>query len=196
MASSASAARGRLANKIAVVTGGSSGIGRAICAAYAAEGAKVVVADLVDKSRNPQEDVPTVDVVKSLGSEAVFVKVDVSSSESVDDLIKATVEKWGRLDIMVNNAGIAPEASDPQAIWEVTNDRWDKTMSVNATGVFYGCRAAAKQMISQDAHPSGDRGWIINLGSVVAFVASPKAGRFWLIDCFGRSRSGVTITHY
>jgi NAD(P)-dependent dehydrogenase (short-subunit alcohol dehydrogenase family) len=191
MASSASTARGRLANKIAVVTGGSSGIGRAICAAYAAEGAKVVVADLVDKSRNPEEDVPTVDVVKSLGSEAVFAKVDVSNSESVDDLIKATVEKWGRLDIMVNNAGIALEASDPKPIWEVTNDRWDKTISVNATGVFYGCRAAAKQMIGQDAHPSGDRGWIINLGSVVGFVASPKSGRFWLIDCLEGLDLGV-----
>jgi NAD(P)-dependent dehydrogenase (short-subunit alcohol dehydrogenase family) len=182
-ASTASTAHGRLANKIAVVTGGSSGIGRAICAAYAAEGAKVVVADLVDKSRNPKEDSPTVDVVKSLGSEAIFVKVDVSDSQSVDELVKATVEKWGRLDIMVNNAGIALEASGPKPIWEVTNDRWDKTISVNATGVFYGCRAAAKQMISQDPHPSGDRGWIINLGSVLGLVGSSRCGRLFFY-CF------------
>jgi NAD(P)-dependent dehydrogenase (short-subunit alcohol dehydrogenase family) len=184
MASTAPTAHGRLANKIAVVTGGSSGIGRAICAAYAAEGAKVVVADLTDKSRNPKEDTSTVDVVKSLGSEAIFVKVDVSNSQNVDDLIKATVEKWGRLDIMVNNAGVAIEASGPKPIWEVSNERWDKTISVNATGVFYGCRAAAKQMISQDPHPSGDRGWIINLGSVLGLVGSPQSGRLCSICCF------------
>jgi NAD(P)-dependent dehydrogenase (short-subunit alcohol dehydrogenase family) len=182
MASNSSPAHGRLLNKIAVVTGGSSGIGRAISAAYASEGAKVVVADLVDKSRNPKEDISTVELVKSLGSDAIFVKVDVSNSQSVDDLVKTAVEKYGRVDIMVNNAGIALEASDPSPIWEVTNDRWDKTMSINATGVFYGCRAAAKQMISQDPHPypSGDRGWIINLSSVVGQVGAPSTGKSFL----------------
>jgi NAD(P)-dependent dehydrogenase (short-subunit alcohol dehydrogenase family) len=178
MASNDSSVHGRLANKIAVVTGGSSGIGRAICAAYASEGAKVVVADLVDKSRNPKEDTSTVDLVKSLGSDAIFVKVDVSDSQSVDELIKAAVDKWGRVDIMVNNAGIALEASAPKPIWEVTNERWDKTMSINATGVFYGCRAAAKQMISQDPHPSGDRGWLINLSSILGQVGLPGSGRY------------------
>jgi NAD(P)-dependent dehydrogenase (short-subunit alcohol dehydrogenase family) len=176
MASNGSPARGRLLNKVAVITGGSSGIGRAICAAYASEGAKVVVADLVDKSRDPKEDTSTVELVKSLGADATFVRVDVSNSESVDNLVKTAVEKYGRVDIMVNNAGISLEASGPSPIWEVTNDRWDKTMSVNASGVFYGCRAAAKQMISQDPHPSGDRGWIINLSSILGQVGAPGTG--------------------
>jgi NAD(P)-dependent dehydrogenase (short-subunit alcohol dehydrogenase family) len=180
MASNGSPAHGRLANKIAVVTGGSSGIGRAISAAYASEGAKVVVADLVEKSRDPKEDTSTVELVKSLGSDAIFVEVDVSNSQSVDDLVKTAVEKYGRVDIMVNNAGIALEASSPSPIWEVTNDRWNKTMSVNATGVFYGCRAAAKQMISQDPHPSGDRGWIINLSSILGQVGAPSTGKSFL----------------
>ena len=71
MASNSSPAHGRLMNKIAVVTGGSSGIGRAISAAYASEGARVVVADLVDKSRNPEEDTSTVELVKSLGGDVM-----------------------------------------------------------------------------------------------------------------------------
>jgi NAD(P)-dependent dehydrogenase (short-subunit alcohol dehydrogenase family) len=178
MVSNGSTAHGRLVSKIAVVTGGSSGIGRAICAAYASEGAKVVVADLVEKSRNPKEETGTVDVVKSLGSDAIFVKVDVSDSGSMDSLVKTAVQNWGRVDIMVNNAGITFEASDPKPIWEVTNERWDKTMSINATGVFYGCRATAKQMISQDPHPSGDRGWIINLSSILGIVGSTGTGRW------------------
>ena len=177
MASSRSPSHGRLANKIAVVTGGSSGIGRAISAAYATEGAKVVVGDHVQGSRDPSEDVSTVDLVKSLGSDAIFVKVDVSDSQSVDSLVQAAVEKYGRLDIMVNNAGIAFEASDPKPIWEVTNERWDKTMSINATGVFYGNRAAANQMIGQEPHPSGDRGWIINLSSIFGLVSTAHNGR-------------------
>src|ERR1700733_597089 len=184
MTSNYSTTHGRLANKIAVVTGGSSCIGRAICAKYASEGAKIVVADLIDKSRDPKEDTPTVELVQSLGSDAIFVKVDVSNSQSVDDLVRTAVEKYGRVDIMVNNAGIASEAADPCPIWEVTNDRWDKTMSVNASGVFYGCRAAAKQMISQDPHPSGDRGWIINLSSILGQVGAPGTGKSFLTPLF------------
>ncbi len=78
---------------------------------------------------------------------------------------------------MVNNAGIAMESSDPLPIWEVPNDRWSKTLAVNGNGVFYGVRAAAKQMITQEPHPSGDRGWIINLASVLGMVASPGTGK-------------------
>jgi len=80
---------------------------------------------------------------------------------------------------MVNNAGISAEADDPRPVWEFTNANWDRTHAVNSTGVFYGVRAAAAQMIKQDAHPNGDKGWIINLASVYGLVASPNLSMFF-----------------
>ena len=90
----------RLQNKTAIITGGSSGIGRSIAAAYANEGAKVVIADIIEKSKAPEEaDVSTVDLLKKNGAEAVFVKCDVSEKSEVEGLVKAAVERFGRLDM-------------------------------------------------------------------------------------------------
>lgn len=82
---------------------------------------------------------------------------------------------------MVNNAGVSFEGSDPQPIWTAKDRCWDRTLAVNATGCFYGCRAAAKQMITQEPHPNGDRGWIINVSSVLGMTGKSGSGKCLMI---------------
>lgn len=79
---------------------------------------------------------------------------------------------------MVNNAGVAPEGKVAAAIWEKTDQIWDLTLGVNGTGVFYGVRAAAAQMVKQEPLASGDRGWIINLASILGQVGAPGSGKW------------------
>ncbi|KAI9714245.1 MAG: hypothetical protein M1828_001176 [Chrysothrix sp. TS-e1954] len=164
---------GRLHDRIAVVTGASSSIGRAIAIAYADEGAKVVIADIRPTSRAEIESTATHEVIKQRGGEAKFVNVDVTDTASVEDLIKETVKAYGRLDIMVNNAGIATETANPEPIYELSDKIWHSTLAVNATGVMHGIRAASRQMMKQDPVPgsvNGDRGWIINLASMYGLI--------------------------
>lgn len=166
---------GRLEDKVAIITGASSGIGRAIALRYASEGAHVVVADTRDTSRAPEEQAhKTQDVVESMGRRSLFVKTDVTSSASVDALVEECVEKFGRLDIMCNNAGIAVEPGlDPEMrkIWQLEDSAFKKTLDVNCLGVFYGVRAASRQMISQSPwKETGDRGWIVNTGNKILSI--------------------------
>ena len=100
---------GRLLNKIAIVTGGASGIGRAISLRFASEGAHVVIADKVPTSRSPKESEPTHDAIQALGQKSVFIETDVTSAASVNELVEKTVKEFGRVDIMCNNAGAAFE---------------------------------------------------------------------------------------
>lgn len=139
----------RLANKVAIVTGSSSGIGLAIAEAFLAEGAKVVFSDL-----NPN--------LKELHSaSAFFYPCDVSSPDDVKGLIKEAVNKFGRIDIMVNNAGIGSLGG----ILDTSDETWHKTLAVNLSGVFYGSRAAAKVM-----KEAGIKGSIINMSSILGKV--------------------------
>lgn len=131
--------------KVAIVTGGASGIGEGIAQRLAAEGARVVVAD-IDAGRGPG-------VAAGLGSGGVFHKCDVQSEQEVDRLVTATVERFGRLDIMVNNAAIMYVAP----LIESDAAAWTRMFAVNVHGVFLGSRAAARQMKAQ-----GDGGAIIN----------------------------------
>jgi NAD(P)-dependent dehydrogenase (short-subunit alcohol dehydrogenase family) len=159
---------GRLQGKIAVITGSSSGIGRAIALAYAREGATIVCSDIQENAINVRpeaSDLTTTQELDKLGAKSIYVKCDTRISEEVEGLIKKAVEEFGRVDIMVNNAGIG--GSTPQPIWEFSEEYFDKTISINLRGVFLGIKYAAKQMVTQDPHPSGDRGWIINLASVL-----------------------------
>jgi len=166
---------GRLTGKIAVVTGASSGIGRAISLAFAKEGAAVICSDIRPDPRSPgpgQSSTPTHEVITKSGGKALFVKCDVRNASEMESLVDHAVKELGRLDIMINNAGIAMESSDPAPVWDVSEDRWDTLMAVNAKGVFLGCKYAAKQMISQEPGPNGDRGWIVNTASIFGLVGA------------------------
>jgi len=139
----------KLENKIAIVTGSSSGIGKAIAEKFLSEGASVIFSDINDFD------------VSRFGDNAIFIKCDVSKSNEVDNLIKACVDKFGRVDIMVNNAGIG---SLGDAL-SMTDDVWHKTIEINLSGVFYGVRAAGRAMKEK-----GVKGSIINMTSILGSV--------------------------
>ncbi len=170
-----------LAGKIAVVTGGSSGIGRAIAASFAAEGAAVVVADIVDEPLEGGES--TLELIRRSGGTVAYQRVDVSQWDDIDRLVSVTVARHGRLDVMVNNAAIY--SGTP--LLETTLAQWEQVMSVNLTGMFHGCKRAIQQMLAQE--PRNEvRGRLINLGSQQGIVSAPhdapygvsKAGAIYL----------------
>lgn len=136
----------KLENKIAIVTGSGSGIGLAIAERFIKEGAKVVFSDINE-----------IDVCQ-YGDKAMFIKCDVSKSNEVDELVNACLEKFGGLDIMVNNAGIGTSAD----ITNLTDEEWQKVISINLSGVFYGVRAASRVM--------KEGGSIINMSSILGSV--------------------------
>ncbi len=156
-----------LAGKTAVVTGASSGIGRAIATSFAAEGAIVVIADLTSEPLEGGE--PTVDLITRAGGEASFETVDVGRWEDVDLMIAKTVSRHGRLDIMVNNA--ATYTGTP--LLETSAPQWERVMTANLTGMFNGCKRAIQQMITQEPREEV-RGRVINLGSQHGIVCAPR----------------------
>jgi NAD(P)-dependent dehydrogenase (short-subunit alcohol dehydrogenase family) len=133
----------KLEGKVALVTGGGSGIGREIALAFAREGAKILIAEFDEASGKA--------VVSEIGEAARFQKCDVSQEGDIEAAIKATIDAFGGLDIVVNNAGVA-------------NQEWDKTISINLTGVYYGCKHGAEAMASRGG------GVIINLASILGLV--------------------------
>ncbi len=143
----------KLQNKVAVVTGASSGIGLAIAKEFLTEGASVVFSDWNEKDG--------VEAVSSLGNKAVFIKTDVSKSQEVNNLVQSTIEKFGKLDIFVNNAGVGALGG---AI-ECTDDDWARVIGINLFGVFYGVKAAANAMKAV-----GTKGSIINITSILGIV--------------------------
>jgi glucose 1-dehydrogenase len=155
-----------LAGKIAVVTGASSGIGRAIAINFAAEGARVVVADITQEPIEGGER--TLEIIARAGGTATFHKTDVGRWDEVDSLIGATVAHHGRLDVMVNNAA----TYSGTALLQTELAQWEDVMRVNLTGMFYGCKRAVQQMISQEPQEEV-RGRLINIGSQQGIVNSP-----------------------
>lgn len=181
---------GDLSNKIALITGASTGLGRAMSQAFAAAGAFIVNADLTP---NPPKapllekhfegtgrdfTMPTVELVNqqfptSDGKPRMaFVKCDVTSAESVQAAVAFAVEKYGRLDIMVNNAGISGQdgVEGGRRTHEEDEGKFNLAMNVNVKGVWLGIKYATAQMLKQEPHSSGDRGWIINLCSILGLV--------------------------
>jgi glucose 1-dehydrogenase len=167
-----------LDRKIAAVTGASSGIGRAIALNFAEEGAVVALADITAEPKESGE--PTLDLIRQAGGEAVFTTVDVSSWTNVDAWISDVVKRFGRLDIMVNNAA----TFSGTGLVETTPEQWEEVMGVNMTGMFNGCRRAVQQMLVQEPRREA-RGRIINLGSQQGIVTSPRD------TAYGVSKAGA-----
>jgi NAD(P)-dependent dehydrogenase (short-subunit alcohol dehydrogenase family) len=146
----------KLKDKVAVVTGATKGIGLAIAEEYAKEGAMVVLTGRsLDLGENAAND------MRAQGHEALFVQCDVSQSDQVQRLVQKTVERFGRLDIMVSNAGINNKAE----FLDVAEADWDSVIAVNLKGVFLCGQAAARQMVDQ-----GQGGVIINMSSVMGVL--------------------------
>jgi acetoin reductase-like protein len=138
----------KLENKVAIVTGGAQGIGEAIVRAFAAEGARVVIADVAqDKAGALAQDI---------GDKALAVRLDVRDPASIDATVKAAVEQFGGIDILVNNAAVF----DMQPLLEATEASFDRQFAINVKGLFFTLQAVAKQMVEQ-----GRGGKIINMSS-------------------------------
>jgi glucose 1-dehydrogenase len=142
-----------LKGKVAVVTGGNSGIGKAVALALAQQGANVVI----DYISNEQATEELERQIVALGDQAIGVEADVSKVEDLEKLIKAAVDAFGKIDVMVNNAGVETRTS----VLDTTEGQYDKVMDVNLKSAFFGTQLAAKQMIAQ-----GEGGRIINMTSV------------------------------
>ncbi|WP_028543702.1 SDR family NAD(P)-dependent oxidoreductase [Paenibacillus taiwanensis] len=146
-------------NKVAVITGGASGIGRATALKFASKGAQVVVADF-----NEQAGTQTVEMINENGGQAIFVKTDVSKFEEVEALVEQAVAAFGKIDVMFNNAGIG--RITPVLDQDLRD--YHSVINVNQHGVVHGIIAAGKKM-----RELGTKGVIINTASVFGFLASP-----------------------
>jgi NAD(P)-dependent dehydrogenase (short-subunit alcohol dehydrogenase family) len=155
----------RLEERVAVVTGGASGLGRAIALRFADEGARVVVGDV---RRDPSEGGE--ETGSLLGERGVFLDADASRWDDVDSLVSTAVERYGRLDVMVCNAGIAGRWS--KGLLETTETDWDTIMAVNLRGVFLGTKRAVAEMVAQE--PIGEvRGRVVVISSQHGMVGPP-----------------------
>ena len=163
----------KLQDKVAIITGSRRGIGKGIALAFAKEGCKVVISDYVEDKDGKK----TVEEIKRLGSDAIFVKADVSKEKDVKNLVGKAVKKFGKLSIMVNNAGIVSFGTADT----LAEKDWDKVINVNLKGVFFGTKYAAKQMLKQ-----GKGGRIINISSIAGLVGFPG------ISAYCASKGGVT----
>lgn len=149
---------GRLTGKVAIVTGGSSGIGAAAARLFLQEGASVMIAD-----RNPPSDQRLVAALPNHGDAAAFSGLDVSDEDQVRAVVAATVAKWGRLDVAVAAAGISINESDVAT----SEANWDRTMAVNVKGVFFVTKHAVPEMVKAGG------GSIVNVSSVFAMIGAP-----------------------
>lgn len=139
-----------LNDKVVVVTGAARGIGRTIALEFAKEGANIVINDISDGT-------PVAEEIKKIGRKAIFVKANISDIEEAEQLINKTVEKFGRIDVLVNNAGITRDA----LIHKMSEENWNDVINVNLKGTFNCSKAAAKFMMEQKY------GRIISISSVV-----------------------------
>ncbi len=178
----------RLENKIAVITGGADGIGRAGAIKFAAEGAAVIIWDM-----NEEKGLSTVAEIEAAGGKACFVKVNTASYAGVEAATQSAVAQFGRIDILINNAGITRDAT----IRKMTPEQWQQVIDVNLTGVFNCAKCVSAIMVEKGY------GRIINTSSVVAlygnfgqtnYVAT-KAGVIGMTKTLARElgRKGVTV---
>jgi glucose 1-dehydrogenase len=149
----------RLTGKVAIVTGAANGIGRACARRFAADGASVALADI-----NVEAGEAAAAAIRAEGGAAIFVGTDVTKREAIVSLVQRTLAEFGRLDIMLNNAGVALSAS----VLEMSDEIFDKVLSINLRSAFIGTQLAAREMVA-----SGRGGVIINMSSVNALLAIP-----------------------
>ncbi|HEY86436.1 MAG TPA: glucose 1-dehydrogenase [Dehalococcoidia bacterium] len=161
----------RFNNKIVLITGGSSGIGHATALAFAQEVAKVVVADVVDN-----RDKETVKTIKDKSREVAFIKTDISKPTDVENMVKTTVETYGRIDILFNNAGIA---GFPVRLAELSVKDWDRVIDINLKGVFLGSKYTIPVMLEQG------KGVIINNASSSGITPIPR------VSVYAAAKAGV-----
>ncbi len=159
---------GRLAGKVVLVTGASSGIGRAIARRFAAEGAAIAIADVTEAVREGGE--PTHEILAREGRRVAFLRTDVSDEAEAEGAVVETVARFGRLDVLVNNA----VHNVGGTLTETTLETWNRTLAVSLTGVFLMSRAAVNVMLGQAPNADGVRGRIVNLSSQHGMVASPE----------------------
>ncbi len=150
---------GRVEGKVAIVTGGSLGIGRATCLLLAKEGARVAVTDILDK-----EGREVVDEIKNAGGVAEFWHLDTTKEEEVKRVFADVAKEFGKIDVLVNNAGIAGVNKPTH---EIAEEEWDKVMNVNVKGVFFCTKHAIPYM------KKAGGGSIINLSSIYGLVSAP-----------------------
>lgn len=148
----------RLKDKVALVTGSSRGVGKSVALAFAKEGAKVVV----NYSSNEKAANEVVEKIKDMGSDAIAVKADVANKNDVEDLVAAGIEKFGRIDVLVNNAGF----TRPALLVNMTEEQWDAVVDIHMKGTFLCSQMVAKHMIEQRS------GKIINVTSVAGVVGT------------------------
>jgi NAD(P)-dependent dehydrogenase (short-subunit alcohol dehydrogenase family) len=149
-----------LEDKVALITGAASGIGRATALLFAEQGATVVLADIEEAGGRE-----TTDLVGERGGEAAFVRCDVAVSEQVEALVRACVERFGRLDCAFNNAGIG---GDSARLVDYDEETWNRVIAVNLTGVFLCMKSELRQMVAQGS------GAIVNAASLVGVIGYPN----------------------
>ena len=147
----------RLSDKVSIITGGGSGMGRTAALMFAAEGAKVVVADF-----SAEGGAETVRLVRDAGGEATFVRTDIASEADAKAMVDHAIATYGRVDTLYNNAGIMPE--EDHSVVDTPVEAWDRVMAVNVRGVYLGCKYAIPRMLEQGS------GSIINVSSFVAIL--------------------------
>lgn len=150
---------GRLDGKVALVTGSGSGIGMLTAKLFAKEGARVVVADVVDEAGHR-----VAEEIRADGSEAAYVHADVSSDAEAQGMVRFAVDTFGGLDVMMNNAGIFHPQDD--SVTNTPEDVWDRTIAINLKGVFLGCKYGIQAMLD------GSGGSMINVASFVAIMGA------------------------
>ena len=145
----------RLKGKVAIVTGAGSGIGEATALTFAKEGARVTVADVADSAGND-----TVEQIRAAGGDGIYVHTDVTSATEIQSMVKATIDNYGRLDVLFNNAGIAMRL----AVADLPEEDWDRCIDINLKGAYLGSKYAIPAMISNGG------GSIINTASIYGIV--------------------------